>query len=59
MDCRWQAALRIILSALSADVVAYLRSLAPEAGAAPGTDAPEQQVDREYMPAATMYLLRM
>lgn len=59
MICRWQAALRIILSALSADIVAYLCSLAPDAGAASGTAAPEQQVDQIHTSAATTYLTQM
>ena len=42
--CRWQAALRIILSALTSDAVAYIASLAPDAAAAPGTALHPQQV---------------
>ena len=42
--CRWQAALRIMLSALTADVVAFIGSLATDAPAASGTPAAAQQV---------------
>ena len=39
VECRWQAALRIMLSALSADIIAYLGSLASDAAAAPAKTA--------------------
>ena len=42
--CRWQAALRIMLSALTADAVAFIGSLATDAPAASGTSAAAQQV---------------
>ena len=44
-SCRWQAALRIVLSALTADVTAYIGSLAPpDAAAAPSSTAATQAV---------------
>ena len=59
MDCRWQAALRIMLSALGADIVAYHGSLAPDAGAALGGAAPEQKVNQKYMSGFTICLTQM
>ena len=53
-DCRWQAALRIMLSALIADIVAYLGSISPDAGA-----APEQQVNQKYMSSTMIYLTQL